>query len=158
MTKKIKLFDPVISGEEQNAIKKVSWKGRFETISKKPKIIYDVAHNYSGVEALINLLNELYKNKKIKFVIGILKNKQLYEILELIDRKAKSISIAPINTSRSYTYQELKKMLSDKPKVSIFNHINSAINNEINSSNRNDVICIFGSHYMGEDVYRFKDV
>lgn len=156
----VKIFlDNKISGQViKNAIKKVSWKGRFETISKKPTIIYDVAHNYSGVEALMNLLNELYKNKKIKFVIGILKNKQLYEILELINRKAKSISIAPINTSRSYTYQELKKMLSDKSKVSIFNHINSAINNEINSSNRNDVICIFGSHYMGEDVYRFKDL
>jgi folylpolyglutamate synthase/dihydropteroate synthase len=78
--------------------------------------------------------------------------------LELIDRKAKSISIAPVNTKRSYTYQELKKMLNNKSKTSVFKNINSAINNEINSSNRDDVICIFGSHYMGEDVYRFKDL
>jgi len=156
----VKIFlDNKISGQViKNAIKKVSWKGRFETISKKPTIIYDVAHNYSGVEALMNLLNELYKNKKIKFVIGILKNKQLCKILELIDRKAKSISIAPIDTSRSYTYKELKKMLNNKSKTSVFKNINSAINNEINSSNRDDIICIFGSHYMGKDVYRFKDL
>ncbi|MDA3872194.1 MAG: Mur ligase family protein, partial [Candidatus Marinimicrobia bacterium] len=57
-TVKIFLDNKILGQVIKNAIKKVSWKGRFETISKKPTIIYDVAHNYSGVEALMNLLNE----------------------------------------------------------------------------------------------------
>ncbi|MEA3499565.1 MAG: folylpolyglutamate synthase/dihydrofolate synthase family protein [Candidatus Marinimicrobia bacterium] len=154
----VRLFlDNKISGKIiKDAIKKVSWKGRFEIISKKPEIIYDVAHNYFGAEALMNVLNKIYPQKKIKFVIGILKNKQILEILKLIDKKSKSISIAPINIKRSYTYTELKEMLDKRSKISIFKNINLAINNEIISSNKNDVICIFGSHYIGEDVYRFK--
>ncbi|MEA1987185.1 MAG: folylpolyglutamate synthase/dihydrofolate synthase family protein [Candidatus Marinimicrobia bacterium] len=151
----VKLFlNNKISGEViKEAVKKVSWKGRFETISKKPTIIYDVAHNYSGVEALMNVLDKTYSKKKIKFIIGILKNKQLLEILELINKRSKSISIAPINIKRSYTYIELKKMLDKKNKISIFKNIKLAIKNEVNSSNEDDVICIFGSHYIAEDVY-----
>lgn len=156
----VKLFlNNKISGKViKDAVKKVSWKGRFEIISKKPEMIYDVAHNYFGAEALMEVLNRIYPKKKIRFVIGILKNKRLSEILELIDKRSKSISIAPIDIKRSYTYAELKEMLDKKTKISVFKNIQSAIKNEINFSNKNDVICIFGSHYMGEEVYKFKDI
>ncbi len=140
----------------KKAIRKIKWQGRFETISEKPQIIYDVAHNYSGVKSLVKIIDKIYPNKKIKFVIGILKNKQIEENLDLISEKAKSISIAPINNSRSYTFAELQEILKEKSNISIVKNIKLAIEKELNSSNDDDVICIFGSHYIAEDVYKFQ--
>ncbi|MCI6272419.1 MAG: Mur ligase family protein [Erysipelotrichaceae bacterium] len=66
----------------KNAIKKSKWLGRFETLSKKPNIIIDGAHNVEGVMALINSYKKL--NKKIGIVFSALKDKEVEEMINLL--------------------------------------------------------------------------
>ena len=81
-----------------------NWAGRFETISKNPKIIIDGAHNVSGIEALISSLNE---NEEYIFIFSALSDKNYKLMLEKLikrgevivtefesDRKMKALDLA----------------------------------------------------------------
>lgn len=61
--------------EMKNALKTIIHKARFETISKKPLIIYDGAHNVPAIINLKDMINMYHKKDKKVYIISILKTK-----------------------------------------------------------------------------------
>jgi folylpolyglutamate synthase/dihydropteroate synthase len=58
--------------------------GRFELISKEPLVIFDGAHNPSGITALTNSLERYYKDKKKNFIIAFMGDKDIKQILGIL--------------------------------------------------------------------------
>lgn len=71
------------------AMKLTEWPGRLEMISEEPRILLDGAHNPEGAETLAKALQETYKYKKLRFMMGMLSTKHhsgyLRHILPLVD-------------------------------------------------------------------------
>ena len=62
-------------------IRKTTWPGRFEVVSKKPLVILDGAHNEDAAEKLFTTLKMHFTNQKITYIIGVLADKEHEKML-----------------------------------------------------------------------------
>ena len=62
------------------------WPGRLERIAQKPDVILDGAHNPNGAEALRKALDKYYPDQKRVFVIGMMGDKDMQQVLHTIVR------------------------------------------------------------------------
>ena len=86
----------------------VRWPGRFEVIRQKDyDIVIDGAHNPAGIAKLRESLNYYYLDEKRIFVLGILKDKNFVQMLEILLRpEDKVIFTAPLS-ERAASSEEL---------------------------------------------------
>ncbi len=62
------------------------WPGRLERIAEKPDVILDGAHNPDGAKALRKALDKYYPEQKRVFVIGMMGDKDMQQVLHTIVR------------------------------------------------------------------------
>jgi dihydrofolate synthase / folylpolyglutamate synthase len=62
-------------------MKAAKMKGRFEILGSNPCFILDGAHNREGVEALIHAVDRHFYGKKILYVVGILADKEVDQMV-----------------------------------------------------------------------------
>ena len=84
-------------------------KGRLETLSTKPLIIYDGAHNVPAIENLQTSVNMYYKNLKRTYIVSILKRKDYEQMIKLLleDEKATFILTSGNDEKRYASSEEL---------------------------------------------------
>ncbi len=133
------------------------WHGRFEILSENPVFIADVSHNPQGALVLSKSLKEKYKNKKIIFIIGLLKDKNFEGIMDNIIPLAKDIITVTPESERAYTSFELSdKILSVYGKNSFSEKtIEDGIKKAMKIADKDDVVCAFGSFYFVGDVISY---
>lgn len=68
----------------RQALNRVSWPGRLETVCQEPRIILDGAHNLMAARNLSRYLAETYPDNKIVMVAGILDDKPAEEMLSAL--------------------------------------------------------------------------
>lgn len=98
----------------KDALLKVDWPGRFEIVSHDPLIVFDGAHNPSGIVSLINCLknHEQFKNKKLLVVYGSLKSdnsKTKIELLVKSDLLIERIFLHQPDNTRAMLIDELRE-------------------------------------------------
>ena len=77
-------------------LSRVKLHGRYEVISKSPRIILDAGHNQSGIESLLNALKNDGEVQKLTVVFGMLKDKAYqFAIRELAMIADKMVCITP---------------------------------------------------------------
>lgn len=70
---------------------------RVERISKKPLVLLDSAHNFSGITALCNVIDEI-GCKNIRVVMGMLADKEYEKCIAMLAERSKKIyAVAPQN-------------------------------------------------------------
>ncbi len=68
----------------KEGLRKAFLPGRFEFVDSERKLLFDVAHNPAGFEALHNSLREYFPNEEKLFVIGISQDKDAKRIAKTI--------------------------------------------------------------------------
>ncbi len=111
----------------REGIANAKWEGRFEIIKKRPLFIIDGAHNPHGIKALIDNLKNFYPNKKFNFILNILKDKDINEMIDSIKPYSQYIYLTPNKNERSYSADELRKGFSKRENFFVFDDIPSAI-------------------------------
>jgi len=141
--------DAIIKG-----FKNTIWQGRFEIISKEPLIILDGAHNPQGAEAFCKAIKEYFPKEKITLILGILEDKNIDEMLNLLlSISTEVITLAP-NNPRAMSAQDLAKKITTinpKTKVRSMDSIEEAVK-WAKKSSLEEVIAFTGSLYMIGDV------
>ena len=153
--KAVEIFlDRTLQADElQAGFDLLEWKGRFERIGRNPDIIYDVSHNIDSIKAFRKTVEDVYPGKKVRIVLGLLHDKDPEKVLMELELFADDIWIAPVNSHRSMSQDELKDLASRFPRINLAEEIKSACNQAYNKLNKNTVLGIIGSHYIAEDVY-----
>jgi dihydrofolate synthase/folylpolyglutamate synthase len=153
--KKLERF-PVTIEQIKEGLLRVQWLGRFQLILRNPMVLYDVAHNPSGVELLMKTLLRLFPDKKKRLVFALLQNKQAGEIAEKMLSVAAHIYIGEIDYPRAMKAEDIAVCFPPSSSVSVHHSIEDALNEAVTDSNTDDVICVFGSHYFAEEIYSKK--
>lgn len=65
-------------------VRMATWRGRLELICTSPKILIDGAHNPAGAMALAMSLRKLLPKQKIHGVMGVFKDKEYKEMIEIL--------------------------------------------------------------------------
>lgn len=93
---------------------RAEWQGRFEIISREPLIIIDGAHNPNGVEALRSSLMELFPERRLILLMGVMENKNHREMLEIMAPLADCfIATAPDESERALPVEMLAQEIKE---------------------------------------------
>ena len=71
-------------GPLRGGLASTRWAGRLETVSKKPLVLIDGAHNLAGFFALANYLRENHKDVEISLFFGVMKDKDWRAMMTLM--------------------------------------------------------------------------
>ena len=90
----------------KKAIKNSEWKGRFELINEKPRIILDGAHNPHGINALVESLDELDGSRLIIF--SALKRKNYLDMIDILKNNCDKLLITTFNYKGAIEKDDIK--------------------------------------------------
>lgn len=92
----------------KQGMKKVVWPGRFELIGGYGcKVLIDGAHNPAGIATLRTSLDYYFPAEKRIFVLGILKDKDYQEMLDILLRPEDRVVLTTPDSERAAEPQEL---------------------------------------------------
>lgn len=87
-----------------------TWQGRFSIINNRPLIVIDGAHNEDGAKKLAQSIEAYFTNKKIIYIMGVLRDKEYEKIIKATYSFADSIlTIKPPHNERALDAYELAK-------------------------------------------------
>lgn len=125
------------------------WPGRIEKIKESPIFIIDGAHNEDGAKSLAKALDKHFKGKKLTLLIGMLEDKDIDGVLDILMPKFSKVVTTTPNNPRAINSDILKeKILKYVSDVTSKHEIEEAVNYTLETSNKDDIIISAGSLYM----------
>ncbi len=136
----------------KNGLMKTEWHGRFEFIEKN--VLVDCGHNPA---AFLELKKEI---KKLKFnrlilVIGILSDKNVKRMIEIIEPLADIIVITKPNIARAAEPKEIAKYLKKEHKI--IEDAKEALGYAKKTAENGDLVLVTGSIYVVGEVVGSTD-
>lgn len=129
--------------------------GRFEVLQTKPIIILETAHNSDAIKNFLSNLNNLVSQPEVA-IFGIMKDKEIDEVVELIEKSFDKIYLCQAKTERSLDVNLLAEKFH-KSSLEKFESVENAIDRALSEANSESVISIFGSNYIvGEAIEYLK--
>ncbi|MGA9210014.1 MAG: folylpolyglutamate synthase/dihydrofolate synthase family protein [Terriglobales bacterium] len=102
----------VTAGEIERGIRETRWPGRFQRIAAtadSPEIILDVAHNPAGAWALRSALSEYAGERPLVLVFGVMRDKAVGEIAEILFPLAEHVIATRADNPRSASPEEIRE-------------------------------------------------
>jgi len=128
---------------------KAKWPGRLEVMGHNPTVLIDGAHNVHGLKALAKVLDKFFYEKEIILVIGILADKDVQAMLEVIIPKANKVVVTEPYSPRAMTAEKLSKMVEQYNRpMTVEKHISMAVDKALNLAKEDEVVIFCGSLYM----------
>lgn len=135
----------------QQGMEHTNWQGRFEVRHVKPVVIFDGAHNPAGVKVLRQTLTEYFPCRSIVFVLGILRDKAIAEMLTgLLSAQDKVVVTLPLSERACPAVdvaQQIEK-LGIINAVLVENNIGEALAIAAQLAGPEGIVCVAGSLYL----------
>ena len=134
-------------------LKKTIWPGRFEVLGRKPLVICDGAHNPDAVKRLMKTVDAYFTNCPVIYIMGVLKDKAVEEIVELSAGRADFIiTVTPPNNKRGMKALQLGEIVKEHNlRVSTADSVEEALEEACLLSGPEGVVIAFGSlSYLGK--------
>jgi dihydrofolate synthase/folylpolyglutamate synthase len=148
---KFKISDENCKKGFLNVVKNTGLNGRWQQLNESPKVICDTAHNKNGLEIVLNqVVNEKFDT--LHFVLGVVNDKDLEEILPLFPKKANYYFCKP-NIPRGLDATILQEKAAEfQLKGEVFNSVSNAYQVALEKASKNDFIYIGGSTFVVAEV------
>lgn len=133
-------------------LRDAKWRGRFELLCQKPLFLADGAHNRDGAGKLIQSIEFYFTNKRIIYIMGMLRDKEQEEIIKRTAPYADRILTIPTKGVRGTPSYELASLASRyHGDVTALDSVQEAVELSFLMADKDTVILAFGSlSYLGE--------
>lgn len=123
------------------------WDGRFTVIGTKPYMIADGAHNEDAAARLAESIGFYFTNKRIIYIMGVLKDKEYEKIIALTHEYADQIiTVTPPGNPRALSAYALAQEISKVHRnVTAVDSLEEAVEMSRLLAGKDDVIIAFGS-------------
>jgi len=105
--KGLPLSDDIVN----NGLLNLDFEGRLEWLSQRPPIIIDGAHNPEAARALTDAVKEIFPAKKIILIAGIMKDKDIKEILKPLMAISDAVILTKPKGERATSPEKLKESI-----------------------------------------------
>ena len=143
---------PVTEEQLRRGLSQTRWPGRFTVIHKRPLFLIDGAHNADGAKRLAESITFYFTNRKIVYIMGILKDKEYRRIIDLTQEYADHIITvaAPGNPRAMPAYELAAEAAKVHPDVTAADSLEEAVEMSLLLAGTDGVILAFGSlSYLG---------
>ena len=147
-----KHFNRIEISEIQSALSQWVWPGRMQLMKKD--FFYDVAHNVSGIKALVNDLCSIYKKKPMGIVV-LKKDKINPNLVDIFHQSFEKLIISTIPSKDILSKKEIKNNILLE-KFEFMENLNEALY-AIDQIDYSGGKVVFGSHYIAKETYNFFD-
>jgi dihydrofolate synthase/folylpolyglutamate synthase len=142
----------------RQGLKSAFWPGRLEVCGTNPSLLLDGAHNIDSFKKLTAFLSELFPHKRKIWVFGIMKDKPLTEITELISDYADYIIATQPKSDRSISPEEIRKAFKNSTKpIDLVDKTPLALGRAYQVANPEDVIVVTGSLFTVAEAKQVID-
>ena len=131
--------------------------GRFQEVKKMPSLIFDVAHNPQAARSLShNLKTHVVPGKTIA-VFSILKDKDIFGVINELNLDIDDWFIAEIQNERAASIETISntiQKINPSAHIEAFRNIQEAYQFASKEVTRNDRIIVFGSFFTVADIMK----
>jgi len=131
--------------------------GRFQEVKKMPSLIFDVAHNPQAARSLShNLKTHVVPGKTIA-VFSILKDKDIFGVINVLNLDIDDWFIAEIQNERAASIENISNTIQKinlSAHIEAFKNIQEAYQFASKEVTRNDRIIVFGSFFTVADIMK----
>jgi dihydrofolate synthase/folylpolyglutamate synthase len=152
----------------EQGIRDTKWPGRFQVLSRttnNPEYVFDVAHNPAGAWALRSTLSAAYQNsekaRNLTLVFGVMRDKAVQEITEILFPVAERVIVTHANNPRSATPQEIRQAagrIADSTNIEEAVDVVSAMARAREIAGLGGLIVVTGSIYIVGEAMRMLGV
>ena len=151
LKEKFEITDDEVKKGLLNVVKSTGLLGRWQQIHSNPKVICDTAHNSHGLKIVLNQIQK-EKFNNLHFVLGVVNDKDLEDILPLFPKNAKYFFSKP-NVPRGLDASILKESAEVYGLLgNVYNSISEAYKEALSVSSKNDFIYIGGSTFVVAEI------
>lgn len=134
-----------------HVIRQTGLQGRWQQISRNPKVICDVGHNEAGIRFILLQL-EQEKFRKLHWIFGMVNDKDADGILKLLPRDA-TYYFCKANIPRGLDAAELKKKATRYGlKGKVYSSVPDAYQAALSASCPDDLVFVGGSTFIVAEV------
>ena len=143
-----------IKAAQQGGIIRTSWPGRLEVLKKEPLFYRDGAHNPDGARKLASFLQKHFTNKRIIYIMGVLKDKEYTKILQYLMPMAKKVYVFRPNNERGLSAEILANTIKEKADVPVMIEpdVNAAVSKALEAAQPEDILVACGSLSFMEEM------
>lgn len=137
----------------RSGLANVQWPGRFQIINRRPVVVIDVAHNPASFKALIHSLKRFFAGKEFYFILGLMQDKDVGQIVSQIAKVAAAVQPVAPDSNRALSAHDLhSKFRRYDVKLYQARSVAAGVANVLQNCSENAVVCITGSHYVVGDA------
>lgn len=143
-----------VKSAQQGGIIRTCWPGRLEVLKKEPLFYRDGAHNPDGAKKLAAFLQKYFTNKKIIYIMGVLKDKEYKKMLRYLMPMAKEVYVFKPKNERGLSVQILADTIKEVADVSVTieSDVNAAVFRALDTAKPDDVLVACGSLSFMEEM------
>ena len=131
----------------------VRWPARFELLRRNPIFIADGGHNPQGIAAVAASLREHFVNQKITFLMGVMADKDIPQMLDQLVPLAKAFVTVTPDNPRALNADVLAAMLQERGLNAVScGSVEEGVARAIELAGDNGIVCALGSLYLLGDV------
>jgi dihydrofolate synthase/folylpolyglutamate synthase len=147
--------------EIETGIRQTRWPGRFQVLPAaegRPEMVLDVAHNPAGAWALRAALSERYPDRPLTFVFGVMRDKAMREIAEILFPLAHEVITVRANNPRAASAEEIRAIAQRiTTNIACEATVGAAVARACKRAAKTGVVVITGSIYIvGEAMARWE--
>ena len=125
--------------------------GRWQVLDQKPLTICDTGHNVDGITQIVEQIQSI-KFDKLHFVLGMVNDKNIDQVLNLLPKNAKYY-FCKANIPRGMNAHELKQKAADFNLIGkSYNSVKQAFETAKESAAENDLIFVGGSTFVVAEI------
>ena len=137
----------------RNGLLGVKWPARFELLQRNPIFIADGGHNPQGIAAVAQSLSEHFPNRKITFLIGVMADKDIPQMIDQLSTLAKEFVTVTPDNPRALSADVLAAMLSERGFSAVSRgSVEEGVQLAIELAGTGGIVCALGSLYMLGEV------
>lgn len=143
--------DEAVFSALENTVKITGLQGRWQILSDHPLVICDTGHNIAGIREVLENISAT-PHQQLHMVIGMLKDKDVKSVLELLPSSATYYFCQP-SLERAMPAEELATHASVFGLQGlVYDSVNSALSSAKKASQSDDLIFIGGSTFIVAEV------
>ena len=137
----------------RTGIQEARWPGRMEIVRRTPAVVLDGAHNPEAWQAIKKTLNKYFTYKKLFMVIGVMQDKDIARMIEILTPGAHTVIFCKPKMERAAPQETIAQHSSRsaaKNTVWIDDTV-EALHAALRRASSDDLVCVTGSLFtVGE--------
>lgn len=126
---------------------------------EQPEFVFDVAHNPAGAWALRSTLSWAYEDRAVTMVFGVLRDKAVAEIAEILFPIAERVILTRVDNPRSASVQEIREAAGRVAvEISEAENLSGALDAAERMAGPGGLVVVTGSIYIVGEAMRVKGV